>query len=264
MKSRCTKMSAPILKLMGLAVIPLAMPIAFSTTALAAKRTKAAAAKEVYAATDANEMQPGEANFAMPVDSEQGAVLTAPVASTPATKKAPTAPAASAKSAKSSKTSQAQTAKAPAATAKRAVAAATPAAAPKATPAAAAAPAKAAQSARLAVATYDTVPASQSDALIQRLKIVENLIRKYGRAYDYRTHTLKELELIQSTLESAAAPATPAPINAAPSETDEPQAESDTNQAGQAATAEENAEDVNLSALPPRADFTTDNAAQEN
>jgi hypothetical protein len=237
-------MSAQIL---GLVLIPLALPLAAS----AASRIKRAPAKEVYAATDASEMQPGvAAGFAMPVESDvSGATL-------------PTAPA----------TLPAATQAAPAAKAHKA---AKPQAAAPATPVAASVP-KAASSAP----TFDAVPASQSEAILQRLKIVENLVRKYGRAYDYRTHTLKELELIQSTLETSAAQAktdaqveaqvsarmqraaiaAPAPAPAAQAAT------SDTIRTGQAAAVEENAEETNLGALPPPADYDPNqsDADQEN
>jgi hypothetical protein len=148
-------------------------------------------------------------------------------------------------------------------------------AAPTATLAAASAP-KAASPA----AAFDAVPANQSEAILQRLKIVENLVRKYGRAYDYRAHTLKELELIQSTLESTAAQAqvqapaeaqvsarmqqraaVAAPAQMAPAAR---AASSDTIRTGQAAAIEENAEDTNLGALPPPAEYDPNHADQEN
>ncbi|MFL5814670.1 MAG: hypothetical protein ACJ763_13940 [Bdellovibrionia bacterium] len=260
MKSRCPKMSAQILSLV---LMPLALPLALPKTASAVSRIKRAPAKEIYAATDASEMQPGvAAGFAAPVesDSSDSAETTLPTA--PAT-----LPAASA---------------APAAKAHKAAKA-------KAAMPAASAP-KAAASAAAPAAAYDAVPSNQSDAILQRLKIVENLVRKYGRAYDYRTHTLKELELIQSTLEgtaaqaqvqapaeaqvsarmqqraAVAAPAQTAPAaRAASAPQAAPQAaSSDTIRTGQAAAVEENAEDTNLGALPPPAEYDPNNADQEN
>jgi hypothetical protein len=101
-------------------------------------------------------------------------------------------------------------------------------------------------------AAFDSVPASQSDAILQRLKIVENLVRKHSRAYDYRTLTLKELQQIESSLNSSkvraelAAPAVAAPPVVAPQKT-EP---SDSVGTSQSAPVEENAEDVKLNTLP--------------
>lgn len=48
---------------------------------------------------------------------------------------------------------------------------------------------------------YDLVPTNQTDPLIQRLKLVEQLILKYNRAYDYRVHTIKDLESILAKLD---------------------------------------------------------------
>jgi hypothetical protein len=50
-------------------------------------------------------------------------------------------------------------------------------------------------------AKFEPVPPDQVDSIARRLKLVENLLRKHGRAYDYRIHTLKELESIQASLE---------------------------------------------------------------
>ncbi len=179
MKRHFSSLNASLLSL-------LITPLAFSSIALAKPHSKKPA-KEVYSATDSNEMQPG---LAMPVDAQPTPVQTqAPV----------------------------QTMAAP--------------------------PARVAKITR--AVSFDAVPASQSDAILQRIKIVENLVRKYGRAYDYRAHTLKELQLIQSTLESAA----PAPA-AAPA----PRA---------AAAPAENSDDVNLKTLPTPSEFEPNNDAQE-
>jgi hypothetical protein len=47
---------------------------------------------------------------------------------------------------------------------------------------------------------YDAVPIEQTDAFLKRLQLVSELIQKFGRAYDYRVHTVKELETILSDL----------------------------------------------------------------
>jgi hypothetical protein len=56
--------------------------------------------------------------------------------------------------------------------------------------------------------SYDLVPSDQVDPLAKRLALVETLIRRYSRAYDYRTHTVRDLQMILAKLEAAnAAPA---------------------------------------------------------
>jgi hypothetical protein len=50
---------------------------------------------------------------------------------------------------------------------------------------------------------YDLVPSEQKDAIVERMKICEVLIEKYGRAYDYRVHTLKDLRAVLEDLENA-------------------------------------------------------------
>ena len=57
--------------------------------------------------------------------------------------------------------------------------------------------------------SFDAVPEDQVTALSKRLKLTEELIRKYHRAYDYRTHTVRELEVILAKLDNASAAATP-------------------------------------------------------
>lgn len=49
---------------------------------------------------------------------------------------------------------------------------------------------------------FDVVPSDQTDALIKRLKLVETLIKRYGRAYDYRVLTTKDLEGLLAKLEA--------------------------------------------------------------
>jgi len=51
--------------------------------------------------------------------------------------------------------------------------------------------------------SFDPVPPAQAESIAQRLKLVEILIRKYGRAYDYRMHTLRDLESILMQLDAA-------------------------------------------------------------
>lgn len=48
---------------------------------------------------------------------------------------------------------------------------------------------------------HDEVPITKRDAILDRLSLVEKLIRKFGRAYDYRSITTKELETIFQRLE---------------------------------------------------------------
>jgi hypothetical protein len=49
---------------------------------------------------------------------------------------------------------------------------------------------------------YDNVPADQVDPIITRLRLVGQLILRYGRAYDYRTMTVQELETILHRLDA--------------------------------------------------------------
>ncbi|MEK6579413.1 MAG: hypothetical protein AABZ55_09330 [Bdellovibrionota bacterium] len=50
--------------------------------------------------------------------------------------------------------------------------------------------------------SFDPVPGEQRELIARRLKIVEELLKKYGRAYDYRVYTAHELEMIIKDLES--------------------------------------------------------------
>lgn len=52
--------------------------------------------------------------------------------------------------------------------------------------------------------SYESVPPEQIEGISQRLKLIDQLLRKYGRAYDYRIHTIKELETILSELDAKA------------------------------------------------------------
>lgn len=53
-------------------------------------------------------------------------------------------------------------------------------------------------------AEFDAVPNSQAEPLIRRLRLVETLIAKYGRAYDYKTLTVTELQTILGRLDTQA------------------------------------------------------------
>lgn len=55
---------------------------------------------------------------------------------------------------------------------------------------------------------FDQVPAGQAESVAQRLKYVEIIIRKYGRAYDYRTMTLRDLQAVLGQLDAASQPST--------------------------------------------------------
>ena len=51
---------------------------------------------------------------------------------------------------------------------------------------------------------FDPVPSDQADSLVRRLHLVEALITRHARAYDYRIHTVKELEGVLAELDRAA------------------------------------------------------------
>lgn len=65
--------------------------------------------------------------------------------------------------------------------------------------------------------TFDAVPAEHAAGVAKRLVLVDRLIREFGRAYDYRIHTVADLETILKDLEIASqttgdgTPAPPAP-----------------------------------------------------
>ena len=48
---------------------------------------------------------------------------------------------------------------------------------------------------------FDNVPEEQRAAIVKRLELVADLIKRHGRAYDYRQHTLKDLRSIISELD---------------------------------------------------------------
>ena len=54
---------------------------------------------------------------------------------------------------------------------------------------------------------FDPVPTDQVSPLLKRLKLVETIIQKHARAFDYRKLTSKELEAILKALDTTAAQA---------------------------------------------------------
>jgi hypothetical protein len=53
------------------------------------------------------------------------------------------------------------------------------------------------------VIPFDQVPRERRDTIRGRLVLVDRLILRFGRAYDYRTHTTAELRAILTELEAA-------------------------------------------------------------
>jgi hypothetical protein len=49
---------------------------------------------------------------------------------------------------------------------------------------------------------FDPVPGASRRTVAERLKLVSILIQKYGRAYDYRVHTIRQLRHILKVLET--------------------------------------------------------------
>jgi hypothetical protein len=64
--------------------------------------------------------------------------------------------------------------------------------------------------------SYDVIPEAQRQLIARRFKLVEALLLKYGRAYDYRGHTVRELENELARLDEVSAAKAPHPA-AAPS-----------------------------------------------
>jgi len=54
---------------------------------------------------------------------------------------------------------------------------------------------------------YEFVPADQVDGVARRLQVVGEIILRHRRAYDYRTHTVKQLQAILAQLDSQASEA---------------------------------------------------------
>jgi hypothetical protein len=50
---------------------------------------------------------------------------------------------------------------------------------------------------------YTPVPSDQRDSIANRLKLVEQLLRRHGRAYDYRIHTTQDLSQLLTKLDQA-------------------------------------------------------------
>ncbi len=56
---------------------------------------------------------------------------------------------------------------------------------------------------KTAANAFDPVPENQRGAILKRMQLAEKLVHSYGRAYDYRVTTVKELEQILASLEAA-------------------------------------------------------------
>jgi hypothetical protein len=65
-------------------------------------------------------------------------------------------------------------------------------------------PTQAAVSNRWQTAQYDRVPIEQTNGVAKRLGLVEEILRKHGRAYDYRSLTVRDLEQILAELDAQA------------------------------------------------------------
>jgi hypothetical protein len=88
----------------------------------------------------------------------------------------------------------------------------------------------------LPVGKFDPVPSDQVDALSRRLTLVNELIRRHHRAYDYRAYTVQDLQTLVAQLDGnvaktqekpvmkAQAPEQPAPL---PTPTEEDEVNSD-------------------------------------
>jgi hypothetical protein len=50
---------------------------------------------------------------------------------------------------------------------------------------------------------FESVPEDQKQAFGKRLALMNEIIQKYGRAYDYRTHTIAELQKLLQILETS-------------------------------------------------------------
>jgi hypothetical protein len=70
---------------------------------------------------------------------------------------------------------------------------------------------------------YDPVPSEQRDSMVRRLQLVQQLIEKHARAYDYRMHTVGDLQKILASLETPKpkGPAGISPVAPAPSAAEE-------------------------------------------
>ncbi|MBN19656.1 MAG: hypothetical protein CL678_00105 [Bdellovibrionaceae bacterium] len=59
---------------------------------------------------------------------------------------------------------------------------------------------------------FDVVPLQHVDSIVVRLEWVKKLLKKHGRAYDYRIHKLSELKKIYHDLEQQNLPLPPDPL----------------------------------------------------
>ena len=66
-------------------------------------------------------------------------------------------------------------------------------------------PATAAAPAAAPASTFDPVPSDQASLIAKRLPLIEKIMVKHGRAYDYRAHTVKQLEAILASLDQSEA-----------------------------------------------------------
>jgi len=64
------------------------------------------------------------------------------------------------------------------------------------------APAAAAQQCNLPKFSFDPVPNDLMDPIVKRIQLVTELVILHGRAYDYRIHTVAELEAILKSFKS--------------------------------------------------------------
>ncbi len=62
---------------------------------------------------------------------------------------------------------------------------------------------KTAQAAELSPKKFDAVPNARISEIAERLKYANDILKRYGRAYDYRSTTLKELKTVLAMLEKA-------------------------------------------------------------
>jgi hypothetical protein len=61
-----------------------------------------------------------------------------------------------------------------------------------------------ASASRWQTAAFDRVPLTQADGIARRLRLVEDIMRRHGRAYDYRSLTVHDLEMILAELDAQA------------------------------------------------------------
>ncbi len=54
---------------------------------------------------------------------------------------------------------------------------------------------------------FDPVASDQVESIARRIRLVEAILRKHARAYDYRIHSARELQAILSSLDASTQPA---------------------------------------------------------